>query len=261
METSKLPLTKRALSLSIITGALLICSPFAALAEHPVHWGYGGSENPTQWGQLSKDFALCELGKSQSPINITNASVVAGIPSKIKFNYLPSNLEIVNNGHTIQVNYDKGSSVVIDNEKYELVQFHFHTPSEHNINGKAYAMELHLVHRSLSSGKLAVVGVMIKNGESNPLIASIWENIPPTQTTKRVRDRQINAAELLPEKKSYYSYNGSLTTPPCSEGVSWNVLTEPVTFSESQIDEFQKIYQVDARPIQPNNSRSVQLHP
>lgn len=259
MDKCNWNLVKKILSLIIVTGTLWLCSSSMVLATDSIHWGYGGSENPTQWGRLSKDFTLCELGRSQSPINITNSSVITSSAAKIAFSYLPSNLEIVNNGHTIQVNYDKGSSVTINGEKYELLQFHFHTPSEHNLNSKAYAMELHLVHRN-SSGKLAVVGVMIENGQANPLIATIWENMPTTPMTKLVSDRQINAAELLPSQKSHYSYNGSLTTPPCSEGVSWNLFTEPITFSEEQIDEFQKLYQVDARPVQPNNSRIVKLH-
>ncbi|MBD2176102.1 carbonic anhydrase family protein [Pseudanabaena sp. FACHB-1998] len=259
MDIFNWKLIKKIVSLIIITGALWIGATSIVLAEDSTHWGYGGSENPTQWSSLSKNFALCELGKSQSPINITNSYVISGNQDQIEFNYLPSSLEIINNGHTIQVNYDKGSSVTINGEKYELVQFHFHTPSEHNINSKAYAMELHLVHRN-ASGTLAVVGVMIQNGRANPLIAEIWGNIPAIKTTKLVSDRQINVSELLPMSRAYYSYDGSLTTPPCSEGVKWNVFAEPITISEEQIQEFQKLYQVDARPIQSSNSRLIKLH-
>ena len=148
---------------------------------------------------------------------------------------------------------------MINDEKYELVQFHFHTPSEHEINNKAAAMELHLVHRN-EAGKLAVVGVMLTKGKENSLIKEIWENIPATGKTNTVSNIKINAANLLPSSKSYYSYTGSLTTPPCSEGVKWNVFVEPITVSEEQIEAFEKIYQVDARPIQPTNRRAIQLH-
>jgi carbonic anhydrase len=240
---------------AIALTTLLITPVFAAVGSP--HWSYGGTENPTQWGKLSKDFALCELGRDQSPINIKN--VVEDSPAKIKFDYKPSPLSIVNNGHTIQVNYAEGSAVTINGEKYSLLQFHFHTPSEHNINDKASAMELHLVHRN-EAGKLAVVGVMLNQGKQNPLIAEIWKQIPDVGETNTVSDRLINAANLLPSKKSYFSYAGSLTTPPCSEGVSWNVFVEPITVSEEQIATFTNLYQVDARPLQPINGRTVQLH-
>jgi carbonic anhydrase len=239
-----------------IAAILLIATPVFAAVGSP-HWSYGGSENPTQWGKLSNDFALCEVGRDQSPINIKNT--VEDSPAKIYFDYKPSPLVVVNNGHTIQVNYAQGSTVSINGEKYELVQFHFHTPSEHNINDKASAMELHLVHRN-EAGQLAVVGVMLNQGNPNPLIAEIWKQIPATGDTNTVSDRLINASNLLPSKKSYFSYTGSLTTPPCSEGVSWNLFVEPITVSKEQVETFAKIYQVDARPLQLTNGRTVQLH-
>jgi carbonic anhydrase len=235
---------------------LLVSAPVLAAADSP-HWSYGGVENPTQWGKLSNDFALCEVGRDQSPINIKNP--VEDSPAKINFDYKPSPLVVVNNGHTIQVNYAQGSSVTINGNKYALLQFHFHTPSEHNINDKASAMELHLVHRN-GDGQLAVVGVMLNQGNPNPLIAEIWKQIPAVGDTNLVSDRMINAANLLPSKKSYFTYTGSLTTPPCSEGVSWNLFLEPITASQEQIETFAKIYQVDARPLQPMNGRTVQLH-
>ena len=239
--------------IAMVTATL---STTAWAAETP-RWSYGGAENPTQWGSLSKDFTLCELGRDQSPINIKNA--VESTPSKISFDYKPSPLMVFNTGRTIQVNYAKGSTVNINGEKYALLQFHFHTPSEHEINDKASAMELHLVHRN-DAGQLAVVGVMLNKGEANSLIEEVWNNIPAIGKTNTVSNITINATNILPSSKSYYSYDGSLTTPPCSEGVRWNVFLEPMTISEEQIESFEKIYQVDARPIQPINSRSAQLH-
>ncbi|PZO40682.1 MAG: carbonate dehydratase [Pseudanabaena frigida] len=239
-----------------VIGMLLLLSTSVSAAA-TIHWGYGGSENPTQWAKLSNDFALCELGRDQSPINIQDA--VDGSPAKITFNYNPSPLEVVNNGHTIQVNYAPGSTVNINGDKYSLLQFHFHTPSEHNINEKAAAMELHLVHRN-ELGQLAVVGAMINKGKENSLIEDVWKNIPAVGETNTVSDRLVNATDLLPKSKAYYSYEGSLTTPPCSEGVKWNLFVEPLTLSEAQIDAFEKMYQVDARPLQPINGRVVQLH-
>jgi len=249
------------LAIAIVTIITLLLSPpvFASSAGtgNSLHWAYGGTVNPTQWGQLNRDFALCELGKSQSPINIKNP--VVSTPTNINFDYKPTPLVVVNNGHTIQVNYGQGSSVNVNGEKYSLLQFHFHTPSEHTINSKASALELHLVHRN-DAGKLAVVGVLLTEGNANPVIEEVWQNIPETGKTNTVSDRLINAANLLPKGRAYYSYAGSLTTPPCSEDVKWNVLVEPMTVSEEQIEAFTKIYQVDARPIQPTNSRAIELH-
>lgn len=242
-------------AIAIVT--TLLISPPVLAAVGSADWSYGGLENPTQWGKLSNDFALCEAGRDQSPINIKNA--IEDDPAKINFDYKPSPLVVVNNGHTIQVNYAKGSTVTIDGEKYALVQFHFHTPSEHEINDKAAAMELHLVHRN-EAGKLAVVAVMLTKGKASSLVEEVWKNIPAVRKTNNVGNIMIDATNLLPSSKAYYSYAGSLTTPPCSEGVQWNVLVEPMTISEEQIEAFEKIYQVDARPLQPINGRTVQLH-
>jgi len=255
------------LLIAIAIGILLILvTPVSATplpvtrpVTSPPVWRYGGVENPSQWGELSNDFTLCESGRDQSPINIKVKEAVEGTPAKIDFDYKPSTLVVVNNGHTIQVNYAEGSTATINGQKYALLQFHFHTPSEHEINDKAFAMELHLVHRN-ETGKLAVVGVMLTEGKANALIQEVWKNIPATGKTNTVSDRMINALSLLPSSKSYFSYDGSLTTPPCSEGVQWNILVEPTTISEAQIETFEQIYQVDARPIQPSNRRTVQLH-
>lgn len=241
---------------AIVINTLWLITP-SAIAAANVQWRYGGSENPTQWGKLSEDFVLCELGKAQSPINISNA--IAGKPENIGFDYQPSPLVVINNGHTIQVKYEKGSKVTIDGKKYELLQFHFHTPSEHYINGQASPMELHLVHQN-ALGQLAVVGMMIKQGALNPVISEVWKHIPDVGETSEVADRLINAADLLPEQKSYFSYDGSLTTPPCSEGVKWNIFVEPIAISKEQIEAFEQIYQVDARPVQAINNRVVELH-
>ncbi|CAN1211579.1 carbonic anhydrase [Tumidithrix helvetica PCC 7403] len=256
------PIKKISRKILLIVAAFVIgliaASSISILAvEAAPQWSYGGAENPTRWGDLSTDFAMCEIGKEQSPINIAGAA--KGSPAKIVFHYSPAPLVVFNNGHTIQVNYAKGSTVTIDGNEYELLQFHFHTPSEHTIDGKASAMELHLVHRN-TAGKLAVVGIMLDEGSENPLINEIWQNIPAAGKTNKVSDRTINAADFLPKSKAYFSYNGSLTTPPCSESVKWNVLVEPITVSEAEIDVFQKLYQVDARPVQPTNGRVITLH-
>lgn len=246
------------LGLFLSTLGLILSVSLSVNADgHGSHWSYGGDTNPTQWGRLGHDFALCETGRDQSPIDIDDA--VVSKPSTLAFNYSSTPLEIVNNGHTIQVNYDEGSSVSIDEDEYELLQFHFHTPSEHTQEGVASAMEMHLVHRN-EAGDLAVVGVMLQKGEANPAIDTVWANIPAEEGTNEVEGIMINAADLLPDSIAYYSYAGSLTTPPCSERVRWNVLKEPIQVSEEQIDAFEAIYQVNARPVQPTNGRMIELH-
>jgi carbonic anhydrase len=159
----------------------------------------------------------------------------------------------------VQVNYQPGSTIKINGEEYELLQFHFHTPSEHTINGKASALEMHLVHRN-AKNQLAVVGVMMEKGATNPLIEQIWQHIPTVGKTNVVKNSTINATKLLPNNKAYFSYAGSLTTPPCSENVKWNVLIEPIQVSEKQIEAFQSLYQVNARPVQPINGRIIEFH-
>jgi carbonic anhydrase len=244
-------------AISILVSIAVSLFPAIVLADGiQPHWGYGGVANPTAWGKLSSDFSKCELGVEQSPIDIKGA--VKGSSAPIGFNYKSSPLVVVNNGHTIQVNYAPGSSITINGEKYVLLQFHFHTPSEHQIAGKASAMEVHLVHRN-AAGKIAVVGVMMNDGKENPLISKVWQAIPPSGKINALEKTMINAANLLPTNKSYYSYAGSLTTPPCSESVKWHVLKTSISLPEQQINAFEKLYQVDARPIQPIGNRKIEL--
>lgn len=246
------------LVLGLFIAGLITCSPLQVFAAEPTPtWGYGGENNPTRWGEISPNFAACELGRNQSPINIVDA--VKGKPAQIDFKYNSTPLVVFNTGRTIQVNYASGSTATINGEEYQLLQFHFHTPSEHTISGNASPMELHLVHRN-ASGQLAVVGVMLQTGDVNPLIDEIWKVIPAAGETNTISDRTVNAANLLPQSNAYFSYTGSLTTPPCSEGVKWHVMVEPITVSAEQIAAFEKLYQVDARPLQPLNDRVIELH-
>lgn len=248
---------------SLTIASLLIFSvgvflPLPAWAAQPApNWSYGGAANPTQWGDLSQDFAACQLGGAQSPINLSDATQGAADP--ITFAYKPTPLSVTNTGHTIQVNYAPGSQITLDGQDYELLQFHFHTPSEHTIQGKASALELHFVHRN-AAGQLAVVGVMIDAGAPNPVIDQIWKAIPAAGATQTTKTITVNGADLLPQNHAYYSYEGSLTTPPCSEGVKWNVLAEPITVSATAIDAFQSLYPVNARPLQAMHDRKVVVH-
>ncbi len=218
------------------------------------HWSYGGKDGPSHWGDLSADFSACKKGKKQSPINITKAQSAA--LGAIAFNYKTSKLDIVNNGHTIQANYDSGSSISMDGKSYNLLQFHFHGPSEHTVDGGHSRMEMHLVHKS-KDGALAVVGVMINQGRHNANFDNAWNNLPTHAGDHKDVGVVMKAVELLPKQKKYTTYSGSLTTPPCSEGVTWLVLNDPIEMSKAQIDAFGAIIEANNRPVQPLNRRSL----
>ena len=239
--------------LSTVTPLLLILATTTATAQ--THWEYTGENGPDHWAQLTADFALCGNGKNQSPINLSH--MVDSSLEPIQFNYTGNSQEIVNNGHTVQVNYQPGSSIEIDNHRFELKQFHFHAPSENHIDGVAFPMEAHLVHAD-EQGNLAVVAVMFELGDFNKTLDSLWSKMPATAGEKNSLPGAINVMSLLPENRDYYRFNGSLTTPPCTEGVEWLVMKHPVKLSQSQITAFQHamghdnnrpIQQVFARPI------------
>ena len=240
---------------SVAAGLLITVAFVAHAADHAPHWGYGGEHGPEEWGDMEADFSACKLGKEQSPIDIRNATKSTLPP--LDFKYAKSSAEVVNNGHTIQVNLADGGVLTLDGVPYKLVQFHFHAPSEEKIGGKAYPMEAHLVHQS-AEGKLAVVAVLLTEGRANAALNSVFRDLPQTEGAEKTLDANFNAAELLPIARGYYTYVGSLTTPPCSEGVRWQVLKQPVEVSKAQIAAFRKLYSMNARPVQPLNDRKVE---
>ncbi len=216
-------------------------------------WAYEGKEGPENWGQLSKDFRSCESGRMQSPIDIADGFTATGDP--IEFDYYLTPLSIIHNGHTIQVNYKPGSGITVGGRRYELLQFHFHTPSEHAVGHARAAMEVHFVHKN-ATGQLAVVGALMQAGGENVALREIWASMPkkagPAKVSKQVL---VNGRDLLPRDRSYYRYMGSLTTPPCSEGVNWFFLTQPITVSMEQVEQFAKAVGENARPLQALNNR------
>lgn len=225
--------------------------------SHAVTWGYTGGIGPARWGNLSPAFAACKLGVSQSPIDLTSDTVAK--PHDLDLRYASAPLEIINNGHTIQVNYTPGNMLLSGGRQFALVQFHFHHLSEHTVDGKPAAMEMHLVHQD-DAGNLAVVGVFLTAGQQNEALQPVWAHMPAAVGEERqVQGVTINAADLLPADLSYYSYVGSLTTPPCTEGVRWFVLSSPVEVSPEQIDRFAALYPDNARPTQPLNGRPLFL--
>ena len=247
----------RSIGKGIIFGLCLVVVTAATRAQAPApHWSYEGKADPKHWGSLEPDFAACSQGHIQSPINIANAKPADLPPLQFKYNAVP--LSIVDNGHTVMVNYALGSTITIGDKTYTLKQFHFHHPSEEHINGKGFDMVAHLVHAD-ADGKLAVVAILFKVGSTpSPLLDALWKNLPAEkEKVAEVSSVSINVNDLLPSSTGYYTFPGSLTTPPCTEGVTWYVLKTPVSLSKAQLDVFAKLYKHDNRPIQATNGREV----
>ncbi len=218
------------------------------------HWTYEGEEGPSNWGKLDPAYETCTTGKSQSPIDISKA--IEQDLSNITFHYQPSKVNILNNGHTVQVNYDAGSYIELDGARYDVAQFHYHAPGEHEIDGKSFAAELHIVHKS-AAGSLAVVGILFQEGAENAAFAPLIQSLPAEKTDVKDAGVTINAADLLPSVQTTFRYSGSLTTPPCSEGVHWLVMTTPVELSTAQLSKLESIFGGNNRPVQPLNDRPL----
>ncbi len=220
----------------------------------PTHWDYTGSEGPDAWGRMRPEYDKCATGNRQSPIDIRGGIAVDLEP--IKFDYRPSAFSVIDNGHTVQVNVEPGNSITITGRRYELVQFHFHRPSEERIDGRQYDMVAHLVHKALD-GRLAVVAVLLDRGSAQAIVQSVWNNLPLEKGDEVRAGTRIDLSQLLPEDKRYYTYMGSLTTPPCSEGVLWMVMKQPVPISPEQVAIFSRLYPMNARPIQQADGRLI----
>ncbi len=224
-------------------------------SEHKSHWGYNGVNGPEHWGTLSSKYITCSAGANQSPVNLTNPIDADLTP--LTMSYQAGSIQVANNGHTIQVNYHPGSTLSIDEHKFELKQFHFHSPSEHKIQGKSFPMEAHLVHAD-NKGHLAVVAVMFTEGAENKTLKQIWAKMPKNSDITNSLNPAISVDGILPADRGYFRFNGSLTTPPCSEGVLWLVMKSPITASKEQIGQFTStINHPNNRPIQPLNARAV----
>lgn len=227
----------------------------AAAPGAPAHWSYEGAAGPEGWANLAPENAVCATGSTQSPIDISFTQQVAG--GRTIFKWDPNSpLSVVNNGHTIQANLDKGSKIEIDGTPYDLLQFHFHAPSEHTIEGKQAAMETHFVHKN-EKGELAVIGVLHALGQDNNALAPIWTALPKNEGDKRAVP-SFDLLSLLPGNRQMFRYSGSLTTPPCSEGVRWHVMQSPTTVSQQQVSAFLELFKGgNSRPIQPLKARDI----
>jgi carbonic anhydrase len=239
----------------VILAAVFV--PVAPKAQWKTHWSYAGADGPAHWAHLDPAYAACD-GKEQSPIDIRGAEKASLPPLRFEFKSGP--LNIINNGYTaVRLDYARGNGnfVTVGDTRYELVQFHFHHPSEEQINGRAHDMVIHFMLRS-SDGKSAGVAVLVNAGTANATVHELWKYMPPVAGKDHVIPGvEINPAELVPRDTAYYVYEGSVTAPPCTEGVTWYVLKTPVTLSRAQIDAFAKLYPHDVRPPQPLNGRVV----
>jgi len=246
-----------------IMAAFTVSSVLAAGVKNSIHvrhgklvvWSYSGIEGPSYWAELSERYSLCKAGYMQSPINIGDSQKSGLAPLTADYRATP--LRIINNGHTIEAEYAPGSNLTQGSMKYELLQFHFHSPSENMLNGKQFDMEIHFVHKD-QAGHLGVLAVFVEKGAVNPAIGKIWRYLP--QQANSATDPEgvmFNGSDLLPANRRYYHFVGSLTTPPCSEGVQWHVLKQPITASSEQIDAFLGVIGPNNRPVQKVNNRLV----
>ena len=242
-------------------GALLLMSVVIAApawAQTPTHWDYYGKTGPLGWGHLDPAYRLCSQGKEQSPIDIRGAHLNKSL-QPIEFHYMSASVELENTGNTIIIHVKPGSYIIADGVRYDLQQFHFHHPGEEAVNGKLTDMDVHLVHKS-ADGKLAVVAVRLSEqaGDANAILSTLWQHLPTTAgATDKVSD-MINPGGLLPGDRGYWTYMGSLTAPPCTEGVRWFVFEQPVSISRSQLRTFATLYRINSRPLQDKNGRKIE---
>jgi carbonic anhydrase len=240
----------------VTAGLIALMFSFGASATEARHWSYGHDTGPDKWAALDPDNKLCKIGQQQSPIALQTGKSTRLAEHDFDIRFGKAKGQLTNNGHTIQFNLDSAAdnTVTLKNATYNLAQFHFHTPSEHRLDGKSFPMEMHLVSKD-ADGKLTVVGVFIKAGAKNEALAKLWSKLPTPNAS--LQATEVDLATLLPAKRSALVYAGSLTTPPCSEDVNWIVLEQPIQMSQQQINAFRKHFTDNHRPIQRSHERKV----
>ncbi len=226
----------------------------AAPKVYSNHWSYDGETGPANWGRINPEWAKCGSGNRQSPIDIRDGMKVE--LEQITFDYKPSSFNVTDNGHTVQVMVSGGNFITVNNRMYELTQFHFHRPSEERINGKGYEMVLHMVHQD-AEGHLAVIALLLERGKPQPVIQTVWNNLPLEKFETMAPAIVLDPMDLIPARRDYFTFMGSLTTPPCTEGVLWLVMKEPVQASPAQMALFARLYPLNARPVQPGSGRII----
>jgi carbonic anhydrase len=237
----------------------------ATSAVRPVHWGYAGEEGPAHWADLSPDYSQCRDGTRQSPIDlVATATDTSAVFSRVYHSealsiaFNEQAVDLLDNGHTIQVNYEGGDTLTVDGAAYALRQFHFHAPSEHTLAGQHLPLEVHLVHQA-SNGGLAVLGVFFTAGAEHPGLANLLAQLPTPGAELHFDEMVVRLDWLIPEEDRFYRYDGSLTTPPCSEGVSWIVMAQPIGASAAQLDSIAGVLGGNNRPVQLAGEREVLL--
>jgi carbonic anhydrase len=245
---------------SMVFTLLVLIGISARAGEVAVHWGYDGHGAPTQWATLSPEYAECARGTRQSPVDLpvsAGTDVAVEPPARMEVFHHEHALDIANNGHTVAVTYDDGDQLIVGDTVYRLEQYHFHAPSEHTIGGEHFPLELHLVHRS-ADGRLAVLGVMLEHGSHNARYDAVVNHLPPAPGAKTHMEHvNIDIDALLPASRSAFSYVGSLTTPPCTEGVRWLVLRTPVGIDKGQIMQLAEVLHHNSRPTQALHGRRL----
>jgi len=242
--------------------ALVFCvaSVAAAQQEGTAHWDYSGKNGPLRWGKLDPAYKACSDGREQSPVDIRGAHLSKAL-QPIEFHYMAASVTEENNGHTVVVHVKPGSYIVADGVRYDLIQFHFHQPAEETVKGKYTDIEVHLVHKS-ADGKLAVVAIRMAEDASKPnaVLATLWEHLPMKPGVSETVTDMVNPGGLLPSDRGYWTYMGSLTTPPCTEGVRWFVLEEELSLSRTQLRTFGALYKMNSRPVQDLHGRKIEAN-
>jgi len=234
--------------------AAAAAAAIAAAPKHGTVWSYEGELGPANWSKINVDWAKCGTGNRQSPIDLRDGIKVN--LEQISFDYHPSSFSEVNNGHTIEVTVGSGNFITVGNTVYELQQFHFHRPSEEKVNGKGTEMVMHLVHKS-AEGKVAIIAVLLERGQSHRLMQTVWDNLPLEKLDVVSPSIVIDPSDALPERREYFTYMGSLTEPPCTEGVLWMVFKQPMQASPAQMALFSRLYPLNARPVQSTAGRMI----
>ncbi|MGB8260533.1 MAG: carbonic anhydrase family protein [Terracidiphilus sp.] len=241
-----------------LTAATVVAAQTAE--THGAPWSYEGKTGPLRWGKLDPEYRACAAGKEQSPVDIRGAHLNKAL-QPIEFHYIAGPMRLENNGHTVVVVVDPGSYMVAGGVRYDLVQFHFHHPSEEAVKGKLSDMDIHLVHRS-ADGKLAVLAVRLKEDMGNPnaVLASLWPHLPKTAGARDKATEMVNPAGLLPADRGYWTYMGSLTTPPCTEGVRWFVLEDELSIDRDQLRTFAALFRINSRELQDAHGRRIEAN-
>jgi len=238
--------------------SLTLCA--VTLSAQSPNWTYEGKTGPIVWGKLDPSYQACGKGHEQSPIDIKGAHLDKSL-QPIEFHYMAASVELENTGNTVRVNVKPGSYIIANGVRYDLQQFHFHHPAEEAVNGKLTDMDVHLVHKS-ADGKLAVVAVRLseERGDPNATLATLWQHLPAEAgKTDKVTD-MINPGGLLPGDRGFWTYMGSLTAPPCTEGVRWFIFEQPVNISRAQLQAFGRLYKINSRPLQDRNGRKIEAN-